>query len=89
MKKRMIWLAVILVLLGLLATALIVSDFRAMLRNSAIFKDVYAWLRDNFYEWYRAVRYGPRRFAVVAVALSAIFALEEQRRFSLKALLRL
>lgn len=75
MKKRIIWLAVILVLLGLLATAFIVSDFRAALRNSAICKDVYAWLRDNFYGWYKALRYGPRRFAIVAIILSGIFAL--------------
>ena len=74
MKKRLIWFAIILLVCAAAVVVVIVPEVRNFFRNTAGFKAVYAWLRDNFYDLYAIFRYGDRRFALVSIVAIAVIA---------------
>ena len=75
MKKRLIWLGVILVVLCLAVIAVVVPSVRSWVRDSSAFGSMYSWLRTNLYDIYYALRYGARRFAYVSNILRTVSAL--------------
>ena len=68
MKKKLIWAVIIVALFGLLFVFAASSDFRNLLRDMPVMKNVYAWAKDNFYPIYKLFRYDvPRKFVYVSI----------------------
>ena len=71
MKKRLIWFAIIVVLMTCAILVVVSPAVRNLVRDWGI----YAWARKNLYGFYEALRYGSRRFAYVSIIFIALFAL--------------
>ena len=71
MKKRLICLAVLVLLMVFAVLVVIVPEVRGIFRNM---ESLYGWAKDNFYDIYAIFRYGERRFALVSVVFIAVFA---------------
>lgn len=71
MKKRLIWFAVLVVLMACAILVVVSPAVRDLVRDWGI----YAWAKENLYEFYYALRYGARRFAYVSIIFIVLLAL--------------
>ena len=65
MKKRIIWLVVLMLLAVAAILVVVVPEVRALVSGTGI----YAWAKENMYDVYYMFRYGAGRFAYVSIVL--------------------
>ena len=71
MKKRLIWFALLVLLMAAAILVVVSPAVRSLVRDWGI----YAWAKQNLYGFYEALRYGARRFAYVAIIFIVVLAL--------------